>query len=71
MTSPVTVQNSIFSAFMFYIICGQFLSDTNDKIKSKGTLQMYVIITSAMPLFYNLTRSSFPFATRNALGVVW
>ena len=31
---------------------------------------MYVI-TSAMSFFYNLTRSSFPFATRNALGVVW
>ena len=29
------IQNSSLPAFMFYTICGQFLSDTNDKIKSK------------------------------------
>lgn len=51
------IQNGSFPAFMFYIICGQFLSDTKDKIKSKGHAD--VINTFAMSFFYTVNLNSF------------
>lgn len=58
-TRPTILSEQHLSAFMFYILKRQFLSDTNDKIKSKRDDTKYFYCHILCVPFYILTCSSF------------